>query len=281
MKKQVLAFVASVLFTMAIPSSAYAATSESGAINDNLSYSSTYVDYLVPNTILRTEDVDYTTRIVKDSDLPEGVKLTVQKGKKGVRTFYKMSELSKDQEGNTTTIPLYKDEITVLPTEEVIRVGTNTEVINGISNKTKQLEAQKAAEKAKKAAEESAAKAAATAQVSDLSGLTSFVASQEASGGVTSPAENRAYAESVLSASEFQCADRLAIKESGWNTTATNSSSGAYGVPQSLPGNKMASAGSDWMTNGKTQFNWMISYVNGRYGSFCNALSFHNSNNYY
>ena len=57
-------------------------------------------------------------------------------------------------------------------------------------------------------------------------------------------------------------------RESGWNTYATNPSSGAYGLPQSLPGNKMAAAGGDYLTNPYTQLTWMYNYVKSRYGSF-------------
>lgn len=57
-------------------------------------------------------------------------------------------------------------------------------------------------------------------------------------------------------------------RESGWNTFATNPSSGAYGLPQSLPGNKMAAAGGDYLTNPYTQLTWMYNYVKSRYGSF-------------
>lgn len=57
-------------------------------------------------------------------------------------------------------------------------------------------------------------------------------------------------------------------RESGWNTYATNPSSGAYGLPQFLPGDKMASAGGDYLTNPYTQLTWMYNYVKSRYGSF-------------
>ena len=56
-------------------------------------------------------------------------------------------------------------------------------------------------------------------------------------------------------------------RESGWNSTALNPTSGAYGIPQSLPAQKMASAGPDWLTNPITQIRWGISYIQGRYGS--------------
>jgi len=60
-------------------------------------------------------------------------------------------------------------------------------------------------------------------------------------------------------------------KESGWNYQAQNRSSGAYGIPQALPGSKMSSAGGDWQTNAATQVRWGLGYILGRYGSPCGA----------
>ncbi|MBG0561657.1 lytic transglycosylase domain-containing protein [Actinoplanes aureus] len=70
---------------------------------------------------------------------------------------------------------------------------------------------------------------------------------------------------------QFPCLDKLWKKESGWNYKATNRSSGAYGIPQALPGSKMASAGDDWKTNPATQIEWGLGYIKGRYGSPCGA----------
>jgi Transglycosylase SLT domain len=56
-------------------------------------------------------------------------------------------------------------------------------------------------------------------------------------------------------------------RESGWNPAAYNAGSGAYGIPQALPGSKMASAGADWRTNPATQIRWGLSYIKGVYGS--------------
>lgn len=69
--------------------------------------------------------------------------------------------------------------------------------------------------------------------------------------------------------------------ESGWRVNATNPGSGAYGLPQSLPGNKMASAGKDWKTNPITQLKWMYSYVKGRYSNASNAKHFWQTHNWY
>lgn len=71
-----------------------------------------------------------------------------------------------------------------------------------------------------------------------------------------------------VTGSEKQIWADIIYKESRWNVYATNPSSGAYGLPQSLPGNKMASVGDDYLTNPYTQLMWMYKYVHERYGSF-------------
>ena len=70
---------------------------------------------------------------------------------------------------------------------------------------------------------------------------------------------------------QFNCLVSLWNKESGWRVNAENSSSGAYGIPQSLPGSKMATAGDDWATNPATQIQWGLGYISGRYGTPCGA----------
>ena len=80
---------------------------------------------------------------------------------------------------------------------------------------------------------------------------------------------------------QWSCLDSLWTRESGWNTYATNASSGAYGIPQALPAWKMASFGSDWRTNPITQIRWGVSYIASKYGSPCVALSHSNAYGYY
>lgn len=70
-------------------------------------------------------------------------------------------------------------------------------------------------------------------------------------------------------------------KESGWNPRAENEESGAYGIPQSLPADKMATVGDDYRTNGRTQIDWGLQYIKDRYGSPSNALQYHLENNWY
>lgn len=80
---------------------------------------------------------------------------------------------------------------------------------------------------------------------------------------------------------DFVALVNLWNKESGWNIRCYNSSSGAYGIPQSLPGNKMASEGADWEYNGETQIRWGLKYIQGRYGSPSGAWGHFLSHNWY
>jgi hypothetical protein len=80
---------------------------------------------------------------------------------------------------------------------------------------------------------------------------------------------------------QFGCLVKLWAKESGWNAGAMNRSSGAYGIPQALPGSKMASAGADWETNPATQIKWGLGYISGRYGTPCDAWNTSESQGWY
>jgi uncharacterized protein YabE (DUF348 family) len=80
---------------------------------------------------------------------------------------------------------------------------------------------------------------------------------------------------------QMGCLIQMWDRESRWNPRAENSSSGAYGIPQALPGSKMASAGPDWASNPATQIKWGLGYISERYGSPCGAWSFKQSHGWY
>jgi len=102
------------------------------------------------------------------------------------------------------------------------------------------------------------------------------------SGGTTivnAPPPNPGTAQSIaynmlgsfgFSTSQFGCLNDLWMRESGWRWNAANAS-GAYGIPQALPGSKMASAGADWQTNPATQIRWGLGYIKSLYGTPCGA----------
>jgi hypothetical protein len=104
--------------------------------------------------------------------------------------------------------------------------------------------------------------------------------------GVPDPGSAKAIAYEMLQArgmgdDQYSCLVSLWNRESGWNVYASNSSSGAYGIPQALPGSKMASAGPDWETNAATQITWGLGYITGRYGDPCGAWSHSESSGWY
>ncbi len=100
------------------------------------------------------------------------------------------------------------------------------------------------------------------------------------------PPDPRTIAMSMLgnygwTSDQFSCLDDLWTSESNWNPYSQNVSSGAYGIPQALPAQKMASAGSDWRTNPATQIRWGLQYIRSSYGSPCAAWYFKAANSWY
>jgi resuscitation-promoting factor RpfB len=106
---------------------------------------------------------------------------------------------------------------------------------------------------------------------------------------VNMPAPNPGTAQSIafgllgsygFASSQWGCLDDLWQRESGWIYNAENAS-GAYGIPQALPGSKMASAGPDWQTDPTTQIKWGLGYIQSVYGSPCNAWSHEEADGWY
>ncbi|MET7651082.1 MULTISPECIES: transglycosylase SLT domain-containing protein [unclassified Streptomyces] len=98
----------------------------------------------------------------------------------------------------------------------------------------------------------------------------------------SSAAQAQAIAHKMIpNAAQYKAFSNIVKHESGWNMKATNASSGAYGLVQALPGSKMASAGSDWKSNAKTQIKWGLDYMNSRYGSPVGAWNFWQANGWY
>lgn len=130
-------------------------------------------------------------------------------------------------------------------------------------------QAQKAAEDAERAAAERAAAAAAA------------LAAGNTVEGAQATARDMASSRYGWGADQFSCLASLWNKESGWNYQAYNDDGGATGIPQALPGSKMASAGSDWQTNATTQISWGLDYISRAYGSPCSAWSHSQAVNWY
>jgi hypothetical protein len=142
--------------------------------------------------------------------------------------------------------------------------------------------AEQAAKKAAAAgsAAQSSAGSAASAQSAPAQSASAQSAPAAASG---SPQQ---IAEAMLgsfgwSPSQSSCLDPLWAHESGWSVTAYNAGTGAYGIPQALPGSRMASAGPDWQTDAATQIRWGLQYIQATYGSPCAAWDHEQATGWY
>ncbi|MFJ6652598.1 lytic transglycosylase domain-containing protein [Microbacterium sp. NPDC091313] len=181
-------------------------------------------------------------------------------------------------------VPSLTDDVTSLVESVDTRVASLRGSLDGAIEKKKAEEAA-AAEKARQDAE-AAAKAAAAKKVTASTGSGNSAPLPVPAGtGDNSPAGAQATARSMLSArgwgdDQFSCLVSLWNKESGWRVNASNPS-GAYGIPQALPGSKMSSAGADWQTSAATQISWGLGYISGRYGTPCGAWSHSQANGWY
>ncbi|WP_328468591.1 transglycosylase SLT domain-containing protein [Streptomyces sp. NBC_00448] len=130
----------------------------------------------------------------------------------------------------------------------------------------------------KKKADDAAAAKAAKIKAESGKGDSSATFSVQAS---YTTAQVQAMAQQIVGSGQYMCFSNIVTHESGWDYTAQNASSGAYGLVQALPGSKMASAGADWRSNPATQIKWGLNYMNSRYGSPCDAWQFWQVNHYY
>ncbi|MEZ0068951.1 hypothetical protein ABIA32_004992 [Streptacidiphilus sp. MAP12-20] len=133
-----------------------------------------------------------------------------------------------------------------------------------------------------KAADAAHAKAAAEQRTRQAAAASRAAAQQRQQLVSYSPGTVQALAASIIGDNvQFSCFSHIVTRESGWNYRAVNAGSGAYGLVQALPGDKMASVASDWRTNPATQIKWGLNYMNSRYGSPCGAWSFWQAHSWY
>ncbi|MBT1173140.1 G5 domain-containing protein [Bifidobacterium sp. MA2] len=184
---------------------------------------------------LETNDTDIAFNTVKKETaaLPKGTEKVQQEGKVGTM---ETTSLVTRAGGKIVESNVFASWVKTAPTDKIILVGTGTSSSSSSSSSTSSL-------------------------------------------GTTVPAsEMQSWAHDYLisngyTENDFTAAVYIINHESGWNPSATNPSSGAYGLPQALPGSKMASAGSDWATNYQTQFKWFVGYCNSRYGGITGAYN--------
>ncbi|WP_174776772.1 MULTISPECIES: hypothetical protein [Cryobacterium] len=165
----------------------------------------------------------------------------------------------------------------ILPIDEVTSLTAKTKAetaaVTAASIEADRVAAEAAAVAAAQAAAQAAAAEAARAQ---------SVAAGNTPAGARATAQAMAASQYGWGADQFSCLNQLWQKESEWQYDAVNSNGGATGIPQALPGNKMATAGSDWATNATTQIAWGLGYIKASsYGTPCAAWSHSQANNWY
>ena len=207
--------------------------------------------------------------VKKETDsLPKGETKVETAGVDGlVRTTYEVTT----QDGKEVSRTPVAQVVVTQKVDEVVLVGTG-----------EQQAQQEAAQQAQSAGDGQTAQSNGSGEGSNSA--TSAPAASSSAG--TDPDGAKAIARSMMAShgwgdSEFTCLESLWTRESGWNYQAENASSGAYGIPQALPGTKMSEVADDWATNPATQITWGLNYISGRYGSPCSAWAHSESVGWY
>jgi hypothetical protein len=192
-----------------------------------------------------------------------------------------------DTSVDTAALEQAADRLTKLDVVPMLLIPGLTSDVSGATEAVKarvtELREHLVAAQEKRAAEEAAAAAAAAAaaEAQRQAEAAAALAAANTPEGAKATARQMAASQYGWGADQFSCLESLWTKESGWNYQAYNSGSGATGIPQSLPGNKMASAGADWQTNATTQIAWGLGYIAGSYGTPCAAWGHSQATDWY
>ena len=206
------------------------------------------VKQIVPAVVIKTESttksVKFGTTTIHDASLVAGTKVLRDAGKQGeIRLQYRVQYVK----GKLKTRALISQKLVTKPKNAVYIVGTGkASVVNAGVN----------------------AAAATAARTGTPTGSKSF-------------AQVFIAKKYGWNSGQFSCLVSLWTRESHWRHTARNRGSGAYGIPQAMPGKKMAKFGADWRTNPATQIKWGANYIAKRYHSPCQALSHSNATGWY
>lgn len=152
-----------------------------------------------------------------------------------------------------------------------------------VVSSTEALQSALATAQEKKAAEDAAAEAARVAaeEAAAAERAAAALAAANTVEGAKATAQQLMASQYGWGGDQFSCLNSLWNKESGWNYQAYNADGGATGIPQALPGSKMASAGADWQTSAATQIAWGLGYISSVYGSPCSAWGHSQAMNWY
>ncbi len=221
--------------------------------------------------------------VQKESDaLPKGETKVETAGVDGlVRTTYEVTT----QDGKEVSRTPVAQVVVTQKVDEVVLVGTGAQQ-EAAAQAEQEAAAQAQAQQEAAAQAQAQQEAAAQADGGGEGSGNSAPAPAANPGAGTDPDSAKAIARSMMAGhgwgdSEFSCLENLWTRESSWNYQAENASSGAYGIPQALPGTKMSEVADDWATNPTTQITWGLNYISGRYGTPCSAWAHSESVGWY
>lgn len=217
------------------------------------------IQRVVGKNIVVRQAIPFTTSTANDPTVLKGQQTVATEGKNGVAQLVYAGVYV---DGKLVGKTLVKKTVLTPPTTKVIKVGTKVPPPPAPPPVTVTPPAG-----------------------STSSGTTTGTQAPPSAPIVVDPGSAQAIAQQMAAArgwgdDQFSCLVQMWDRESGWRVDAANSS-GAYGIPQALPGSKMAAFGADWQTNPATQIAWGLSYIAGRYGTPCGAWSSWQANGWY
>jgi hypothetical protein len=259
-------------------------------INPNRTFAKIAISVALSSTVLLSAAVHSANQSVPESASSKGAVSVVDvHSNKAPRTEAKLSPARKAAnaeaaatlaQANTVVSQVWAN-TNVTPMTTVAASLANYPNLNIERVQRLTAETRKAASAASAASAAATAAAAAAAQQAAAAAAAAALAAADTPNGARALASNLAATTYGWGADQFQCLDHLWTKESGWSYSALNRGSGAAGIPQALPGSKMATAGADWSTNAATQIKWGLGYIARSYGSPCAAWAHSEASNWY
>ena len=271
---------------LAVSGGAYAAVQATGSDAQPMTESQARLQDIADNS---APDVDDSASTTDDSAADDSSELSVEGDGSSVTTVTEdVTDAHSSTQEETDSLPQGQTQVKTAGVDGVSRVTYQVTMRDGQEVSREAVSSvvvtQRVDEVVLVGTGEATTASAASAAPAPAAAPSAPVAETAAAG--TDAASAQAVARSMMGSygwgdDQFSCLVSLWNRESSWNYQAENASSGAYGIPQSLPGSKMGSVGADWRTNPTTQIIWGLGYISGRYGSPCSAWAHSEATGWY
>lgn len=271
---------------LAVSGGAYAAVQATGSDAQPMTESQARLQDIADNS---APDVDDSASTTDDSAADDSSELSVEGDGSSVTTVTEdVTDAHSSTQEETDSLPQGQTQVKTAGVDGVSRVTYQVTMRDGQEVSREAVSSvvvtQRVDEVVLVGTGEATTASAAAAAPAPAAAPSAPVAETAAAG--TDAASAQAVARSMMGSygwgdDQFSCLVSLWNRESSWDYQAENASSGAYGIPQSLPGSKMGSVGADWRTNPTTQIIWGLGYISGRYGSPCSAWAHSEATGWY